>query len=86
MVLFELPTLGTRLACILIFQALLAEFHHIFQPNSLKIKKIYILKTLKRPLNMKYIGINYTISQSIKFGVISKLGQPGCLFSRYDIS
>ena len=34
---FELSTLGTRLACIFwFFRLLSAEFHHIFQPNSLK--------------------------------------------------
>ena len=53
-----------------------ADFLGHYQPNSiiffgLIASKYYkpILKSLKRPWNMQYIGSNYTISQSIKFSV-----------------
>ena len=65
-----------------------ADFPGNYQPNSVTFfsliaSKCYkqILKSLKRPSNMKYIGINYTISWSIKFGVYFQIGT-GCLFSR----
>ena len=59
------------------------DFSGHYQPNSITIfsliaSKCYkqILKSLKRLLNIKYIGINYTISRSIKFGVNFQIGTP----------
>ena len=73
---FELPTLpGHPLS--MYFD----DFSGHYQPNSIAIfsliaSKCYkqILKSLKRLLNIKYIGSNYTISRSIKFGVIFQIG------------
>ena len=64
------------------------DFPGHYQPNSitffsliaLKLHK-QILKSSKRPWNMTYIGSNYTISRSIKFGVNFKIGTR-CIFSR----
>ena len=57
------------------------DFSGHYQPNSITIfsliaSKCYkqILKSLKRLLNIKYIGSNYTISRSIKFGVNFQIG------------
>ena len=64
-----------------------ADFWGHYQPNSITFftliaSKCYkqIFKSLKRPWNMKYIGSNYTISRSIKFGVNFQIGT-GCLLA-----
>ena len=57
------------------------DFSGHYQSNSITIfsliaSKCYkqILKSLKRLLNIKYIGSNYTISRSTKFGVNFQIG------------
>ena len=64
------------------------DFAGHYQPNSITFSSLIawkcykqILKSLKRPWNMKYIGSNYTISRSMQFGANFQIGK-GCLFSR----
>ena len=66
-----------------------ADFSSYYQPNSITFfsliaSKCYkqILKCLKRPWNMKYIGSDYTISRSIKFDGNFQIGKGVFLAAR----